>query len=82
MKIQAETTITDVATMNRDLMISVDHANDSSIRVDDQPFAPSDESSAIPFFVRQIEFGCSLDRAKQIHVGQKVRITIEVLSDE
>lgn len=85
MKIQAETTITNIATMNRDSMISLDHADVDSIRVDEQLFASTEESersSIIPFFVRQVEFGCSLDRAKQVHVGQKVRITIEVLSDE
>jgi hypothetical protein len=33
-----------------------------------------------PQFVRRAQFGCANDAAGTLHVGQKVRVTVEVLN--
>lgn len=67
-KLEHVTTIEAVSVMNQDLMARTTHATDLT-----EPGCR---------FIRSIEFGASRDDAKQLFVGRKVKITVELMPDD
>lgn len=68
MKLELETTIEAVTTVNRDLMIRTAHVQ-----------AGVDLSAQ---FIRSVEAGFPIEEARQLFIGRKVKITVELMPTE